>query len=909
MKLTIYFLFVLVILALFFRISFASGQVVSKSFDKIEVEKYHLFEVSLRSDSTYENPYTQVALSALVIGPGGTEYSIDGYWQGGATWKLRIMPTMPGPWFYTTESNDQSLDNLSGEFECLGSTRPGILIANPDYPYTFKLSEGAPFFWMGETSWWLMSHDVSFVDSTFCKFINKRLDQKFNGIHFVLGTGGSPSGTKNPENEGGKLWLSQREQRINPEFFKWMDKRIAYLDSVQMAIGFYITWSQHFTTFSKEEFERFEKYLIARYSAYPLLYWIIVGEFDEAGKTDDYNYHGQIIDNSDAYGHLIAIHPNHHDLKNLGTNRIFAGQDWCDMIIQQLPQFPVWNSYDQVYQSVLADRIYNKPVVNVEYGYENRDYSGKIVTSDWVRKYAWSIICAGGFFSYGHDATIRTIDLTALESDGARYIGHLFDFFQNMKWWEFYPDTTKASYGYCLSNFLNESVIYLPDSGVIAIDFSGQNETFQAQWFNPIDGNYSSISDFEAGSMQSFRSIYDHDAVLHIWKYSAPPSYQLSGAITYYKNHGTVAGTILDLKSDKFTLSDTSNLTGSYIFENIIESNCELISKKNDDQQDEISGADALLLLQFLESQSDLTENQKIAADVTGEQTISASDAEAIINYLAFLNTQIGSTGQWKFAPDTAKFWLHSDTTIDFQAYLLGDVNGSWDQNKTISGSGNEIDTTATSLKIAWHNASSSRVISIPVAIDNLDMPFHTLLFSAKYNPDILKFISAQKTSASPKFILAANGNEHGKIHLAMVGIYEITQPGEIIMLNFEIINKNYRIFSTDLEILNARINDLKVAHFENGRIIFGKPRFVDVESSFFSIQNYPNPFNTATTISINLPIETDLKIVIFNTMGQTVKVLFDDKLKEGFHEMKWDGENETGEALPSGVYFFRIEC
>jgi hypothetical protein len=141
-----------------------------------------------------------------------------------------------------------------------------------------------------------------------------------------------------------------------------------------------------------------------------------------------------------------------------------------------------------------------------------------------------------------------------------------------------------------------------------------------------------------------------------------------------------------------------------------------------------------------------------------------------------------------------------------------------------------------------------------------------------------------------------------------MVGIYEITQPGEVIELGFENINKNCRILSTDLEILHAWINDLKVTQFENGRIIFGKPRFVDVESSFFSIQNYPNPFNTATTISINLPIETDLKIVIFNTMGQTVKVLFDDKLKAGFHEIKWNGENETGEALPSGVYFYRIE-
>ncbi len=51
MKLTIYFLFVLVILALLFRIAFASGQVISKSYHKNEVEKYHLFEVRLNIQS------------------------------------------------------------------------------------------------------------------------------------------------------------------------------------------------------------------------------------------------------------------------------------------------------------------------------------------------------------------------------------------------------------------------------------------------------------------------------------------------------------------------------------------------------------------------------------------------------------------------------------------------------------------------------------------------------------------------------------------------------------------------------------------------------------------------------------------------------------------------------------------
>ena len=218
--------------------------------------------------------------------------------------------------------------------------RPGILIVNPEYPYTFKLSEGGPFFWMGETSWCLMSNAVSYSDGTFQQYITKRIQQKFNNINFVLGTGGLPVGTHNPENEGGNLWISQIQQRINPDFFKWMDKRIAYMDSLQMGIGFYITWAQHFAVFTRAEFERFESYLIARYAAFPIVYWVIVGEYDEAGSISDYNYHGQVIDAKDPYGHLISNHPNHSDSENLGTSRIFANQEWFSFVLQQLPQNP-----------------------------------------------------------------------------------------------------------------------------------------------------------------------------------------------------------------------------------------------------------------------------------------------------------------------------------------------------------------------------------------------------------------------------------------------------------------------------------------------------------------------------------------------------------------------------------------
>lgn len=877
--------------------------------DSAAVGKYGLLEVNFTSDSTYANPYVQVNLTVQVSGPAGNEFAIDGYWEENNTWKARIMPTEIGTWSYTSFSNDPGLDSISGEFECVHSSRKGILIANPDYPYTFQLSEGKPFFWMGETSWWLMSKDIQLSDSTFHKFIKKRLDQKFNGIHFVLGTGGSPSGTQNPENEGGKLWISQREQRINPQFFNWMDKRIAYLDSVQMAIGFYITWSQHFASFTREEFERFERYLIARYNAYPLLYWIIVGEFDEAGKIDDYKYHGQVIDSADPYGHLISIHPNHHDPKNIGTNHIFADEPWCDIIVQQLPQFPVWSSHDEVHKSVLADRIYKKPVANVEFGYENKNYSGKIVTGDWMRKYAWAIACAGGFFSYGHDETIRTVDLAVLESDGARYMGYLYDFFQKINWWAMQPDPFRVNKGYCLSGPSDEFVIYLPDTGTVTIDFSSESKTFQAQWYNPIDGNYSTITEFEGGNIQSFRSYYGHDAVLHIWQFKNPPTYQISGEVTYFHEQSNVAETILDLKCDEVTLNDTTDVTGLYRFECVNEKYYELVPKKFGDQRDAISGADALLILEHLAFQTGLTDDQNIVADVTGNNLVETSDALAIVNYLVFLKTHIATTGQWRFDPDSSFFWLKSDTTLDFKAMLLGDVNGNWGNSKIISGTGGDVDTTATMLHIARINVANTKQFSIPVAIDSLDMPFRTLVFSIKYNPDVLKFISARKTGLSDQFFLVTNGNEPGKIHFAMVGIHEIAQPGEIIELGFENINKNLRIFSAELEIETARINDLQVTNFKNGRVILGKPKFVNADNERFFAQNYPNPFNTATTIIVNLANDARLKISVYNMMGQLVKLVHDKNIKPGFHEITWNGKNETGEALPSGIYFYRIEA
>jgi len=488
-----------------------------------EIGQYQLYEHELVSSKSYSNPYTDVSLTAQFQGPNGEQVEIEGFWYGSDVWKIRMMPTAIGRWSYTTSSNESSLDGLSGEFLCGQSSHPGIVEINPDNPYTFKLSTGEPFFLMGETAWYLMSNAVPFFDGTFQQYIQKRKEQKFNFVQFVLGTGGLPYGTKNPENEGGKLWVSQNQQKINPEFFKWVDKRISFMDSTQMGIGFFITWAQHFSTFSRDEFERFTRYLIARYAAYPLLFWIVVGEFDEVGSLTDYDYFGNLIKTIDPYGHIVSIHPDGADPQNVGSNRIFADEDWLDYIMHQYPSFNSGeHSVYELNQYTLADRVYNIPVVNAEFKYENEDYLGEIFTSDDVRKYAWTIVVSGAFPCYGHADIIRTLNLDAMESDGANYMTRLYNFWEQILWWNMNPNNSRVENGFCIGETNSDYVIYLPEGGSVNVNFDDLNGTFRAQWYDPKNGEYSDFSIFYGGAILSLTPPFPDDVVLHIQSFSAP---------------------------------------------------------------------------------------------------------------------------------------------------------------------------------------------------------------------------------------------------------------------------------------------------------------------------------------------------------------------------------------------------
>jgi hypothetical protein len=66
----------------------------------------------------------------------------------------------------------------------------------------------------------------------------------------------------------------------------------------------------------------------------------------------------------------------------------------------------------------------------------------------------------------------------------------------------------------------------------------------------------------------------------------------------------------------------------------------------------------------------------------------------------------------------------------------------------------------------------------------------------------------------------------------------------------------------------------------------------------------YPNPFNPETTISYSLNEDSRVSLFIYNIKGQKVRSLVNGQIQAGYHTVTWNGKNENGENVSSGIYF-----
>ncbi len=109
---------------------------------------------------------------------------------------------------------------------------------------------------------------------------------------------------------------------------------------------------------------------------------------------------------------------------------------------------------------------------------------------------------------------------------------------------------------------------------------------------------------------------------------------------------------------------------------------------------------------------------------------------------------------------------------------------------------------------------------------------------------------------------------------------------------------------------LEGGVNEF-VPAFVPGEIMYGALDAddpIELPTEIALRQNYPNPFNPETNINFELPASQDVSLEVYNILGQNVKSLANGVYEAGYHTVSWNGTNNSGENVPSGIYFYSLK-
>ena len=465
-----------------------------------QVGLYDVFETSFTATSSYSNPYLEASITATFAGPSGQTITLDGFWDGGNTWKVRVAPTGVGTWTYTTSSADAGLNGKTGSFESVASTNKGHIRISEKYPHTFEYADGTPFFWLADTNWDWADH-LTLFDGTFQMWVDTRTNQGFTLLQGTLYT-------LDNRNEGGSIFENVGSEHLNVDFFKWVDKRVQYIMEKGLALTFWIDWSECWSAgMSGDKYKRYARYVLSRYTAYNIMLGVM-GEYEEISNAGAIRDAGEFIKSIDPYQHPLSTHTVNNTADDFGND------NWIDFHGQQS-----WTTDVSSYNSAaIRDRAYGKPVVQMEIGYENE------LGGDVYRKGGWASLVGGAFFTYGQRRIAWDKPAnwnTDLHTPGATEMTHVRTFWNPIAWWEMEPDNSLVNGGFCLAKSGQEYIVYLPDGGSVSVNLSAASGSLGVEWFNPRSGLTTSGGTVTGGGSRNFTAQDTNDWILHIG--GAPP--------------------------------------------------------------------------------------------------------------------------------------------------------------------------------------------------------------------------------------------------------------------------------------------------------------------------------------------------------------------------------------------------
>ena len=205
--------------------------------------------------------------------------------------------------------------------------------------------------------------------------------------------------------------------------------------------------------------------------------------------------------------------------------------------------------------------------------------------------------------------------------------------------------------------------------------------------------------------------------------------------------------------------------------------------------------------------------------------------------------------------------------------------------------------------------------VEIPVNIDVSEFEFELGSFTAtlEWDNTTLEFESFEggRTNGFDNPTVNTKGTDKGKLVFASAVPQGSKGKVNVLNLKLKVIGKSGVSSALKLSftaMAAAKTFENLLPYLDNQEIISNT---VNVGSNLteFKLDNFPNPFNPTTRISYSLPVAGLVKIIIYNTLGQQVRVLINQEQEAGQYNIEWDSRNDHNQTLSSGVYILRMEA
>lgn len=183
--------------------------------------------------------------------------------------------------------------------------------------------------------------------------------------------------------------------------------------------------------------------------------------------------------------------------------------------------------------------------------------------------------------------------------------------------------------------------------------------------------------------------------------------------------------------------------------------------------------------------------------------------------------------------------------------------------------------------------------------------------FMLQFDQSKYEFVEAKQvqeglmgTADGQSGLFVSSGKTPGEIVVGSMKVDGSSADGAGDLVEFVFRTEDAPLQS-DFQILDGILVDVSGNVDQMHNIAIG--RLDPIPEDFGLAQNMPNPFNPSTTISYEVPESGAVKLVVYNLLGQQVRTLVNDTIEAGFHSVVWDGADEFGRQVASGIYIYKM--